>query len=125
MTITIIHKHDITFPQLDFLLTAANKIYTIESELKKMNAELQAFVDDVNGKIGAINTNLTKINADTTGLLAKVEELQSQVGDTLPQDAKDALQAIRDQVSGLVAATGAIDALVPDAVPGEGDPNNV
>lgn len=89
-----------------------------------MNADIQAFVDDVNLKISAINSTLTRINTDTTGLLAKIEQLQQST--TLGDDDKTALQGIRDGLANVVATAQTVDALVPDAQPpadgGAGNP---
>lgn len=121
MTFTIEHK--VTFPQLDVLTDIYRVSSLILEKVTKMNADIQAFVDDVNSKIGTINANLTKINADTVGLQSKVTELEATIansGTTLPDDAKAALEAVKTGLQSVVDQTSAIDSLVPDAQPPAG-----
>jgi hypothetical protein len=114
------HNVNITFPQLDFIVQAAQSIvtqlYRIEGKVDKMNADFQAFADDVKAKFTGIKTNLDKIAADETSLLAKITELQNST--SLSDADKAALAEIQTLGQSVLDQTTAIDSNVPDAPSG-------
>lgn len=79
--------------------------------------ELAQQLNEVNATLQTVGAGVEKIGTETTTLLAKIADLETQIGnlDDVSPELQSAFDAVKEQANVVASKVQTVDALVPDA----------